>query len=69
MGRAKNRPEGMMAAEPPEPEGRAPLAQARMPAVYARPVSTCPRCGRPFRAESRTRVECPFCGYRLLGGL
>jgi hypothetical protein len=68
MGSGRDRDEGITAAEPPEPEGRAPLAQARMPAD-CRPISTCPRCGRRFRAESRTRVECPFCGYRLLGGL
>ena len=68
MGRGDNRAEEMMKAVPPGRQGLGAMAQARMPA-RVRPVSTCPRCGKRFRAESRTRVECPFCGYRLLGGL
>ena len=69
MGSTKNRPERMMAAEPPERQEPLPTVQVRRLVAYNPPVSTCPRCARRFRAESRTRVECPFCRYRLLGGL
>ena len=33
------------------------------------PVCTCPKCRTSFRAESRKKAECPYCGYRFLGGM
>ena len=68
MGSGDQRAGGLKTAEPLE-RLRPPPQPLTVGPAETGPVSTCPKCGVRFRGESRTHVQCPACGYRLLGGL